>query len=259
MKSKHLRLLAFSLLAAVLIVGCFGIMAPTAKAQSQATVVIMSFLGGTTTPAAGTYTYASGTTVTVSATSANNAYFFSSWIVSNSSTSNAVITTNPLVFTVTGGVTYVVQPVFQPLNTVFISPLAATINNTSAAIVVVVASVGGTTTPGPGTYAVANATSLNLTAIPDPGWKFDNWVIGGYPLSHGAYSFTDTPTNNPYNVDHGYGYTYYYQPVFSPTSTTKPSTSPTIPEYSGAAVIAVILALALAAFGTYELARRKKK
>lgn len=259
MKSKNIRLLAFSLLVAVLLVATFGLTVPSVKAQGNATVVIMSFLGGTTTPAAGTYTYASGTSVSVFANPASSKYVFSSWIVSNSSTSNAVTTTNPLTFTVTGGVTYVVQPVFQPLNNTFISPLTTPVNNTGMAIVVVVASVGGTTNPAPGTYELANATSLSLTAIPNPGWKFDNWVIGGYPLNHGAYSFTDTPTNNPYNVNHGYGYTYDYQPVFSPVSSTSPSASPTIPEYSVAVVIAIVLALALAAFGTYALSRRNKK
>ena len=97
-------------------------------------------------------------------------------------------------------------------------------NYATAAIVVVLSAVGGTTSPAPGTYALENATSLQLTATPDSGWIFDHWVIGGYPLTHGAYSFTDTPTDNPYNVNHGYGNTYTYQPVFSPTSTTYTNT-----------------------------------
>lgn len=233
---------------------------PSVKAQGDATVIVTSFAGGVTTPPAGTYTYSSGASVSISASSLSSGLYFSSWEISNNTSSSVEdITTNPLVFTATGGVTYTVQPVFGPLNTVYTPPLAPTVNQTGMAVVVVVASVGGTTTPGPGTYTLANATSLTLTAIPNSGWKFDNWVIGGYPLSHGAYSFTDTPTNNPYNVNHGYGYTYDYQPIFSPVSTTSPSTSPTIPEYSAAAAIAVLLVLALAALGAFALNRRSKK
>ena len=118
----------------------------------------------------------------------------------------------------------------------------------------VLAGVGGTTSPAPGTYALANATSLDLTATPLSGWTFDHWVIGGYPLTHGTYSFTDTPTNNPYNVNHGYGYTYSYQPVFSPTSTT----STPVPEFSGVAAIVIALALVSIAFGTYAYRQKTK-
>ncbi len=77
----------------------------------------------------------------------------------------------------------------------------------TAAIVVVLAVAGGTTSPAPGTYALADATALNLKATPASGWTFSHWVISGPNLSHGGYPYTATPTDNPYNVNHGYGNT----------------------------------------------------
>jgi hypothetical protein len=118
--------------------------------------------------------------------------------------------------------------------------------------------VGGNTIPAPGTYALANAASFDLTAVPDNGWVFSNWVIGGTPLSHGGYSFTDTPTNNPYNVNHGYGYTYSYEAVFRPVSTTATPT-PTINEFSSATAIILAAILVLVAFGTYIFTKKPKK
>jgi hypothetical protein len=78
------------------------------------------------------------------------------------------------------------------------------------------------------------------------GWDF-HWVIAGPNLSHGGYPYTATPTDNPYTVDHGYGNTFSYQAVFTPEGTTEPT--PTIPEFSTIAVIAIALALVAVAFG----------
>jgi hypothetical protein len=105
-------------------------------------------------------------------------------------------------------------------------------------------------------YAIANAANLQLTATAMSGYVFSHWVIGGYPLSHGAYSFTDTPSNNPYTVDHGYGYTYTYQPVFNAVS---PATSPTpvTPELSSVAAAIALIAVALFA-GIYKFKQRVK-
>ncbi len=143
------------------------------------------------------------------------------------------LTDNPATLTVTGGVTYAVQALFQPIQ---VPPSGIAVTNFStAAIVVVLPATGGTTNPAAGTYALANATSLNLTATPASGWQFSHWVISGTPnLSHGGYPFTATPTDNPYNVNHGYGNTYSYQAVFIPTGTTEPT--PTVPELSGISV-----------------------
>ena len=96
-------------------------------------------------------------------------------------------------------------------------------NMATAAIVVVLAGAGGTTTPVAGTYALADATSMELVANPFSGWTFSHWIIYGPNLSHGGYPFTATPTVNPYNVNHGYGATYQYQAVFLPAGSTGPT------------------------------------
>ena len=157
-----------------------------------------------------------------------------------------------------GGTTYSIQATFAPVT--FVGPTGATIDMTTDAIVIVSAGVGGTVSPPPGTYALASASSLNLQATPDSGWTFDHWVIAGTPMNHGVYSFTDTPTNNPYNVDHGYGNTYSYMAVFSPVSTSTTPT-PTINEFStaSAAILTAILAIALSLQHTYSLKKLKSK
>ena len=126
----------------------------------------------------------------------------------------------------------------------------------TSAIVSILASVGGTTSPAPGTYALADATSFNITAMPLSGWLFSHWVIYGPDLSHGGAPFTATPTDNPYNVNHGYGNKYSYQPVFTPVGSTTPT--PTVPEFSGLATVIVAVALVVLAFGTYTFKRKNK-
>jgi hypothetical protein len=228
------------------------------KAQGTATVNVLVSLGGSTTPS-GTSTYADGTVVTLNATP-GSAYTFAYWEISSSSGVN-LTTDNPTTFMVSDSLTYTVQPVFQPINEPVFVPAVPSAPTSSIAVVIVLASVGGTTSPGAGTYELSNATSLTLTATPLSGWVFDNWVIGGYPLSHGGYSFTDTPTNNPYNVNHGYGYTYSYQPVFSlvSSSTSTPTTVPTTPEFPSAGIIGVvaILIVVLLGSGIYEYRKRQ--
>ena len=216
-----------------------------AKAAGQATVDMIASVGGTTTPSGDNNTYADGTVVTLTAT-AGNGFLFQYWAIV-SSAGGTQDSNNPTTLTVAGGTTYAVQAVFQPIQ--YLPPATQTTSATNA-IVMVLASVGGTTTPAAGTYALANAQNLKLTATPSSGFKFDHWVIGGSPLTHGAYNFTDTPTDNPYTVDHGYGNTYTYQPIFSPTNA--------IPEFSSVAVIAMALVLVAIAFGTYTFKRRTK-
>ncbi len=205
------------------------------KAQGQATINMLASIGGSTDPATGPATYNAGTSVTLTAI-ADNGYAFQYWIIASAS-GPSIILDNPYTLTVSGGATYSAQAIFQVLNAAYPpSVLTGTVTNVTAnqAVVVLLPAIGGSTTPGPGTYTFTDATAFNISATPLSGWKFDHWVIGGYPLSHGAYSFTDTPTDNPYNVNHGYGYTYSYQPVFSP---------PIIPEFSpvGTAILAIIL------------------
>jgi len=249
LKFKTIKSAVFIVATILLLLSLTGLAVLTVKGQSQATVTILTSIGGTTTPAAGTSTYADGSVVSLLA-SPDAGYTFAYWMVAND-TGSTTYTDNPLSLTVSGGVNYTVQPVFYAINAqvpLLTNPSVSA--NSGMAIVVVVGAVGGTTNPPPGVYTLANAASLSLTAIPNSGWKFDNWVIGGYPLSHGSYSFTDTPTDNPYNVNHGYGNTYDYQPVFSPVSTT--------PEYPVAAAVTLAAMLAATALGTYAYKKIRK-
>jgi List-Bact-rpt repeat protein len=254
--SKMLKSAVFAFLTVLLVIG-IGPSLYTVKAQGDVTVNTLSSMGGTTIPGAGTQSLTSGQSASFVAMP-DSGYFFAYWTIvdpSSNVTSNAA---NPLTLNLTAG-TYSIQANFQPLNVQVLVAVPSP-NPSSEAVVIVMSGIGGTTSPGPGTYTLANAASLNLVATPLSGWKFDHWVIGGYPLSHGAYSFTDTPTDNPYNVNHGYGYTYSYQPVFSLVSTSSSSSpTPTTPEFPSIAIIGVVIALIAVLLGTGLYAYGKRK
>jgi hypothetical protein len=249
---KSSKIFALTLLTTLIVFAALNASVINVKAQTQATVIVTPSLGGTTDPT-GTTTYDDGTSVTFTATP-DATDVFQNWIISTDAGSSAV-TENPITLPVVGGTTYNVQAVFSPL----LPPPGVTslpTNMATAAIVVVLTGAGGTTVPAPGTYALADATALNLTATPASGWTFSHWVISGPNLSHGGYPFTATPTDNPYNVNHGYGSTFSYQAVFTPTGTTEPT--PTVPEFSSVVTIVIALVLVAIAFGTI-IYRRKTK
>jgi hypothetical protein len=234
-KSKHVGLTAVSVL--VLLASltlCIG----NVQAQNQVTVVILPAIGGTSNPAAGTYEYNDGETVTVTAASANLGATFSYWLLTADNDTRQS-TAYPLTFTVSAGVTYVVQPVFEFTQFPGVLP---TPDLSDAAVVDILPASGGTTIPAPGKYAFTNATAFNITAMPDNGWVFSHWVISGdIGAGHGDAPLNLEPTDNPYNVNHGYGSVYAYQPVF--TQSSNPSPSPTIPEFSILAVLLLLAAL----------------
>lgn len=248
MKSR--KIFALTLLTSLIVFAALSAM--NVQAQSTATVIVLPSIGGTTDPS-GTTTPADGTQVKFTATP-DSADVFVNWVIQTDAGSS-IVPENPVTLPVVGGTTYTVQAVFSPLlPPPGVSSLPS--NMATAAIVVVLAGAGGTTVPVPGTYALADATALNLTATPLSGWTFSHWVIYGPNLSHGGYPFTATPTDNPYNVNHGYGNTYSYQPVFIPTGTTE--LTPTVPEFSAVATIAIALVLVAIAFGTIAYRRKNK-
>lgn len=243
------------------VAACFA----SANAQGTATVTVNTPDGGTT-DVTGTTTYADGSSVTITATP-DQEHVFATWIITpDDGSGTSEVSDNPVTFTVTGGVTYTVTASFAIPTSVPGRPLPADLSN--AAIVIILPSAGGTTTPGPGTYALANAEALNLVAMPNNGWQFSHWTICGPNASHGAAPVNWTPTNNPYNVNHGYGDTYRYQAVFTPVgSTVAPSPTPTPTSIGGMGGLSnemwiiiglvVVIVVILVGFGVYAGRRRR--
>jgi hypothetical protein len=235
--------------------------AVSANAQGTATVIVNDVTGGTT-DTQGTTTYSDGSSVTIIAIP-DSTYAFVDWILSPSDGSGETNPTdNPLTITVSGDVTYTVTPVFEI--PAVIPGRTVPQDLSTAAIIIIYPSAGGTTIPAPGTYALADATNVNLQAMPNNGWQFAYWTICGTNASHGTSPVNWTPTDNPYNVNHGYGDTYRYQAIFTPIgSSTNPTPTPTpgpnvmsMETWIIIALIAVI-AVILVAFGVYS-SRRKK-
>jgi hypothetical protein len=251
---KLTKTISLAILTSLLLLAAMNYTVLNVKAQNQATVTILSSIGGITDPANGTYQYNDGATVTITPTADGQSGFtFANWIISTPSGTRISLVV-PLTFTVSAGSTYTVQAVFQVIQPIGVQNLPK--NLSTAAIVVILPAAGGTTIPAPGTYAFDNATSLNITAMPNSGWTFSHWVISGSDVTtgHGSIPTNLEPTDNPYNINHGYGNTYAYQAVFtqtsaSPTPTsqsptpTSPSPSPTIPELSGIAIGILLLAM----------------
>ena len=267
--AKISKILALTLLSSVLLLSILSPNIASVKAQGQASVTILDSLGGTTEPAAGTTNYNDGTAVTLTAIPLDG-YVFANWQIVTSTTAN-VVSDNPTTLTVSGGVTYAIQAIFDVIQ-ILPGGIPVTIpvtNFKTAAIVVVLAGAGGTTTPPPGIYALANATQTNLTAIPDSGWQFSHWVITGDLASIRGHAFTPTPTDNPYTVDHGYASQFNYQPVFIPTGSTEPTPTPTATATPTGTIggltmdsviiigLVVVIIVILIAFGVYA-SRRKK-
>jgi hypothetical protein len=251
-----------TLLATLLVASAFMM---SVNAQTQATITMLPSVGGTTDPAAGTTTYNDGQVVTLTATpDAGNA--FQNWIIS---TPGATLNDpNPTTtVTVAAGTTYTIQAVFQAVSLLPNVPYAPFVAGTDA-VIGILASAGGTTTPSPGLYYLTNATSFNLQATAASGWQFSHWIIYGPNLSHGGYPYTATPTNNPYNVNHGYGNRYDYQAVFTPIGSTEPTpiggaTATPAPGMGGLSTdtwiiiaLVIVIIIILIGFGVYAM--RKK-
>lgn len=251
--------LVFALISALLLMTTLG----AVNAQGNATVVVLDSVGGTVDPS-GVNTYAAGTTVTLTAEPTDVTYVFDSWVIS-SEDGEMTSMDNPLTLTVTGGATYAIQAVFNPVQA---TPGGSFPTDFStAAVVVILPSAGGTTSPPAGTYALENAKQLMLTATADSGYKFSYWSISGFDSGHGSAPTNWTPTDNPYNVNHGYGATYKYQAVFVPTGGNGPtppgSTATPAPGMGGLSNemwiiigLVVVIVVVLIAFGVFAMKKK---
>lgn len=245
---------------------------PPPAPQTTAIVVVIGTVGGATSPVPGTYTYNQGDTITLKAT-ASSGYKFQYWLIIGTYTpghnvppinypenaaadpnwvpafpspsqvtqDSLVTSTNPLTVICGYGYTYAYQPVFAPTTA---AP------STSDAIVVMLAAIGGATNPGPGTYHYSNGSTISLTATPNSGYDFVQWVAVG------ADGHPTTFTENPTKIICGYGYTFSYQAMFAPSGAAQPSAGVPM-EYIVAIVVLVIIAVV--AVGAAVMYRSKSK
>ena len=170
---KNMKIFALTLLTSLLLVSTLSAIIAV-NAQGDATVIVLDAIGGTVDPS-GTPTYPDGTAVTFLATPVAEGFYFMDWIVVTD-TESYHVEGNPATITVAGGVTFVVQAVFRPIEAA-VRGRQLPSDMATAAIVVVLVSGGGTTNPAPGRYAMTNAESLMLTATANSGWKFSHWGI----------------------------------------------------------------------------------
>jgi len=256
--------IVLSLFFAMLLLSSSAVVFSSVQGQGDATVVVTAPSGGTT-DVTGTTTYPDGTSFIITGT-ANDGYAFTSWTISTDTSSTNSID-NPLTLTLNGGTTYTISATFNLVQ----APPGGNLptNMANAAIVVVLASAGGSSSPAAGTYAMADATTMQLKATANTGWQFSHWTICGSSMTHGGYPLNYAPTDNPYTVGHGYGYTYYYQPIFTQVGSPG-STATATPTASAAGtiagmstdtwiIIALVVIIIIMGIGLAVVATRKKK
>jgi len=130
------------------------------------TITIQSSPNGTTTPTAGTYNYAAGSSATLNATP-NPGYRFDYWRVNG-----VANTTNPIAIAINSD--FAIIPVFSLLSFSAPPPPPST-----TFTVDVQQSPNGTTTPNAGRYNYTAGSSATVTASPNEGYRFDFWKING--------------------------------------------------------------------------------
>ena len=258
------NILILSLFFATLLLSSSAVVFSSVQGQGNATVIVTAPSGGTT-DVSGTNTYPDGTAFTITGT-ASDGYAFVSWtILTDTSSINSI--DNPYTFTLNGGTTYTISADFELVQ----APPGGTLptNMANAAIVVVLPGAGGTSSPAPGTYAMADASTMQLKATASSGWQFSHWTICGSSMTHGGAPLNYAPTDNPYTVGHGYGYTYYYQPIFtqvgSPGSTATPTPTTSAPStVAGMStdtwiIIALVIVIIVMGIGLVVVATRRRK
>jgi hypothetical protein len=216
---KHTTVLSIILLAAAMLTALC--MTFTASAQSDvATVVVLPSVGGTTNPVAGTYEYANGTIIQLSATP-DAGYAFHYWIVSGDVTpghqpgrtnmvidpetgeiianftlppaltaiDSLIIDTNSINITCGYGYTYTYQAVFTAP-----TDIPPTAQN---ATVIIMPTTGGTVTPAPGMYSYPEFTVITFSATPSSGYEFKYWIAtGNFTEGHTPPTYTYITDDN---------------------------------------------------------------
>lgn len=127
---------------------------------SDYTLTISAGANGVTDPLPDTYTYSSGTEVSITATP-NEGYYFSHWSIDD-----VVSSTNPT--SVTMDQDHTVEAYFSATQT--------TLQNYTLTINV---AEHGTTDPLPESYRYTEGSIVSITAVPDEGYGLTHWVLDG--------------------------------------------------------------------------------
>lgn len=301
------KIITISFLSLVIII--FPILSCYSQTDSDANIVIYSSVGGTTDPETGSYSYPNGTVITLTAIPDDGyefQYWVVQGVLKPSTTTgienqlvnpetgqiilfpslpqigSLVFTTNPAQIICGFGYTYSYQAVFTPIVAGIeaptpievVDPLQDYMTNpptvSELTFVSVSSTPGGSTTPSSGRYLYAEAEpSFTLTAVPDSGYEFKEWVVTGeYMPGHGGDPSLDTNViaDNPLQISHGSGYTYNYEAVFTQIPSNGGNggngTSETHPfGLSNEALYVLIIVLVIAviaaiAFGFYAYRRK---
>jgi len=161
-------------------------------------LTILSSTGGTTNPASGTYTHVNGTHASVTAVPDEH-YLFDYWELDGVYAGSD----NPITVLMTDD--HTLQPFFKLCN------YTLTITTTA----------GGTTDPTPGTYTYTAETSVEVTAIPDAGYRFDHWVLDSSPV--GSVSPISVLMDSNHNSEAVFAETHTLIITVSEGGTTDPS------------------------------------
>ncbi|MCL6579223.1 MAG: PKD domain-containing protein [Candidatus Bathyarchaeota archaeon] len=119
-------------------------------------LTILSSTGGTTNPGPGTQVYVNGTNVSVDAIP-DAYYVLDYWLLDGNNVGSA----DPIYVLMTDD--HTLQPIFARVNYTL----------------TITATTGGTTTPAPGTHIYNGGTTVDVTAMPNAGYRFDHWVLDG--------------------------------------------------------------------------------
>ncbi|MCK4434490.1 hypothetical protein KAU92_03285, partial [Candidatus Bathyarchaeota archaeon] len=162
-------------------------------------LMILSSDGGTTDPAPAPepYIYVNGSYANVTAFP-DTYYMLSYWLLDG----NNVGSPNSISILMTDD--HSLQPVFTQIN------YTLTISATD----------GGTTNPTPGTYTYSGGTNVEVTAIPNTGYRFDYWVLNG--SSAGSANPISILMDSNYNLEAVFAETHTLTIIVSEGGTTDP-------------------------------------
>jgi uncharacterized repeat protein (TIGR02543 family) len=189
-----------------------------------ALLTITPSTGGSAAATPGGGSYATGTSVSLTATPAAN-YTFSSWTVDSVSAGS----TNPYVITMNGN--HVVQANFTAIP-------AATYTLT------VTPATGGTVTPTPSGTSFAPGATVSLAAVATPGFTFSGWTVDS------ANGGTTNPLSITMSANHTVLPTFTVIPAATYTLAVTPATGGTITPTPSGTSFAAGATVSLAAAAT---------